>query len=321
MLQALSGAVLDIYRASSDLPISEFQDWAFGRLKADMQFDSAVWLDGVLLPGGADARFHSRFLYRQPMQMLADWAACEKEGSWFTNKVFASPGTSFVCTPAVEMVPTLAAHASRYGIEQILATALVDPITGIYELISLYRSDTSRPFSDDERRLQQSLVPHLSEAWRLCRMRHLAHLGQPACAINTHAAGVDLQGMLRLSSPGFTRLLREEWPEWRGPQLPAALYEAHRRGGCTYVGERAAFRLYPVDDHLLIKGRHRQPLDGLTRREREIAGHYAAGNNYKQIARLLGLAPATVRNHLNSAYSKLGVTDKAALASLMKEYE
>lgn len=55
----------------------------------------------------------------------------------------------------------------------------------------------------------------------------------------------------------------------------------------------------------------------LTPREAEIARRYARGRSCKEIARDLGLSPATVRNHLTAAYGKLKVSDKAALATLL----
>ena len=45
-----------------------------------------------------------------------------------------------------------------------------------------------------------------------------------------------------------------------------------------------------------------------------MAEAFASGRNYKEVARLLGVSPATVRHHLRAVYVKLGVRDKAALA-------
>jgi DNA-binding NarL/FixJ family response regulator len=51
----------------------------------------------------------------------------------------------------------------------------------------------------------------------------------------------------------------------------------------------------------------------LTSREREIASLAAAGVASKQIAERLFLSVRTVNNHLQRAYSKLGVTSRAEL--------
>ena len=52
---------------------------------------------------------------------------------------------------------------------------------------------------------------------------------------------------------------------------------------------------------------------GLTRRELAVADRYAGGETYKEVSAALGVAPATVRNHLAAVYRKLEVRNKAEL--------
>ena len=56
---------------------------------------------------------------------------------------------------------------------------------------------------------------------------------------------------------------------------------------------------------------------GLTRREREIAVMAAAGASSREIADRLVLSVRTVDNHLQNAYSKLGVTSRSELARVL----
>jgi DNA-binding CsgD family transcriptional regulator len=44
---------------------------------------------------------------------------------------------------------------------------------------------------------------------------------------------------------------------------------------------------------------------------------YAQGRSYKEIARLLGLSPATVRTYLRSVYVQLGVRNKIELSGAL----
>jgi DNA-binding CsgD family transcriptional regulator len=58
--------------------------------------------------------------------------------------------------------------------------------------------------------------------------------------------------------------------------------------------------------------------DQLTRREREIAAMAAAGASSREIADKLVLSVRTVDNHLQNAYSKLGVTSRDELARILR---
>ncbi|MFO1071089.1 MAG: LuxR C-terminal-related transcriptional regulator, partial [Geminicoccaceae bacterium] len=51
----------------------------------------------------------------------------------------------------------------------------------------------------------------------------------------------------------------------------------------------------------------------LSERERQVAERYVAGQSYKEIARALGISPATVRTHANAVYRKLEVTSRIEL--------
>jgi DNA-binding NarL/FixJ family response regulator len=56
----------------------------------------------------------------------------------------------------------------------------------------------------------------------------------------------------------------------------------------------------------------------LTEREREIGRLAAAGTSSREIAERLYLSVRTVENHLHSAYTKLGVTNRAELADAFR---
>jgi DNA-binding CsgD family transcriptional regulator len=58
-------------------------------------------------------------------------------------------------------------------------------------------------------------------------------------------------------------------------------------------------------------------LDQLTRREREVAAMAAGGASSRDIAARLVLSVRTVDNHLQSIYSKLGVTSRDELARIL----
>jgi DNA-binding CsgD family transcriptional regulator len=57
----------------------------------------------------------------------------------------------------------------------------------------------------------------------------------------------------------------------------------------------------------------------LTQRERDIATLAADGASSKEIADRLHLSVRTVNNHLQSAYSKLGIAGRRELAAALAE--
>jgi putative nucleotidyltransferase with HDIG domain len=71
---------------------------------------------------------------------------------------------------------------------------------------------------------------------------------------------------------------------------------------------------YPVTAHRALEG----PCP-LTAREVEVLAQLVEGKVYKQIAQDLGVATSTIRNHLHSTYSKLGVVDRTQAVLAAKE--
>jgi len=64
-----------------------------------------------------------------------------------------------------------------------------------------------------------------------------------------------------------------------------------------------------VVEELLDRRRNADPLDELTRREREILALMAEGRSNQGICRALWLSPKTVETHIRSAFRKLGVKE------------
>ncbi|MFL5955388.1 MAG: response regulator [Gaiellaceae bacterium] len=86
----------------------------------------------------------------------------------------------------------------------------------------------------------------------------------------------------------------------RVEQLLDAL-ERVAAGGC--VVDRA------VVEELLARRRQADPLDGLTRREREVIGLMAEGRSNQGICQTLWLSPKTVETHIRGAFAKLGIRE------------
>jgi DNA-binding CsgD family transcriptional regulator len=318
MAGELSEILLQLYRGSRTQDAAKFQDWALELVKAAIPFDSAFWGSGVMAE--AVPVVHAWHLHHQPAQMMADYERF-KHLDVLAYILFKHPGTT-INYPATEYPSReiRQRYLKIYGLQQILSTMLIDPATQLCTAISLYRSDALRPYTEAERGLKQQLMPHLVESCSNNRMAYCIHCCETGSRHCYVPALVDRQGVLNLADADFAQLLRTEWPNWRGPRLPEALIAfIATETGDTYVGHAIAIRLSKIDDLLLLRVRARAPYDCLGHREREVAERFAEGYTAKEIALMLNIAPATVSNHLEKVYLKLGVTSKAKLVRLLDD--
>ena len=106
-----------------------------------------------------------------------------------------------------------------------------------------------------------------------------------------------------------------------GGRLPEPLVgalAASREG--NYLGRAVFVHSRMVGGLLFLRVRRRSLLDGLSTRERQVAETVARGLSAKESGKVLGLAPATVRVHLQRIYEKLSVHSQGELAYLIGRF-
>jgi DNA-binding NarL/FixJ family response regulator len=79
-------------------------------------------------------------------------------------------------------------------------------------------------------------------------------------------------------------------------------------GGATVFQPAVTERLLRVADRVHIETD--APMQRLTEREAEVVQLMAGGYSNKEIARALGTAEGTIKNHVSSILAKLGVRDR-----------
>ena len=214
----------------------------------------------------------------------------------------------------------MVALADQYGLHKMATAMHSRPgrIASFY--LSGYRSaKVARSWSASELEFLQCAVDQLSAAMRLSAVE-VSEGGRPdSVSIFVNEDGVGILGLQNLQAQ-----LSDLWPDWTGDRLPRHLREL--------IGEPGEHIL--VDRNLVVRceaavGLNEmglwkftlQPItkfDLLTNREREVAHILAGGKSYKETARLLGVAPATIRNQTQSIYAKLDVGNRANLAAVVK---
>jgi DNA-binding CsgD family transcriptional regulator/PAS domain-containing protein len=177
-----------------------------------------------------------------------------------------------------------------------------------------------RDFSDRDRRVLELLEPHLAARVRDARhRRELTALRASLGSIGDDQAIalIDPDGQLGFASPAAERLLGAYFGEVNG-RVPGSITSwARRRNGSDFTLSRGDRRLIvrAVGDGAYVLSEH--PRVALSPRELDVMRCVAAGKSNPEIARILWVAPGTVRKHLDNVYEKLGVHSRtAALAAL-----
>ncbi len=311
----LNQFLLDLYRLAPSAPSPEFSGAVLERLKRELPFDTALWGTFTGTPQGP--RPHWVYLHALPDEMLREYEPV-KHLDVLNAKLIANPGRTTAMSLARAQRtahPDVIAHARRWGMENTLATVALESPLNLYTIVSLYRRDARRLYSERERRFKQMILAHLVAAWHMNAMRFLdAPEAEPRGLLRARAR-IDALGVIHNADAGLVDLLRREVPGWTGPVVPPDVLAAVRGGRGRYDGRQVVVSSVRAlhDRTLVISARPRAPVDALSEREREVSREFAAGKTHKEIAALFGTSPATVRSQLQAAYAKLGVRTKVDL--------
>jgi DNA-binding CsgD family transcriptional regulator len=321
-MKASGDVLLNLYRAARELPIESFQESALGLVKPLLQFESAVWGAGIRLQAGVVV--HLAHLHEMPIEYLAEWESLNPQDR-VIPAVVADPGR-----PKLFHSPTLFAgregspmldFTKRAGWQMSMVTAFLVPGQRSAQWMSLYRSDPDHHYSEQEQRIAQFLMPHLVEALTINRALNLQTVYGDHAGPSELLALCDRKGLLHYADPGFVAVLASEWPGFDGGTLPRELLTPciRDRQPC-FTGRSIRVDVRDADEVLFLRARRNSRLDDLSPREREIARQFAQGRSHKEIAKSVGISPATVRHHLSGVYTKLDIHDKAQLAVAMRQW-
>lgn len=320
-MKSFSDLLLDLYRLAQNTPTTEFQSLALDRMREVFGFDSAFWATGVVKQeeGVIPHAFH---LYRQPPEMLESWMRINQKDE-LAFAAFRQQGTTInahLCEPHWQsrFSPEGRKHIKRYGMAHSLNTIIAEPVLQIWMGVAFYRAGREQPFTEDERLFKQNLMPHLAETWNINRFAFLNSARNNGMLPDHGRAICDSKGVLYNADKNFTQFMLAEWPDWKGPQLPPELLktvssDSPRR----HTGHRTVISSETLKNMKLLIARETSAIDELSSREHEVASLFAKGANYRTIADSLHISSATVRNHLQNIYTKLGITTKIELARLM----
>ncbi len=302
----------NLYRSALSVPPDGYRSWALAQLQQVVPFDGALWGSGSI----SRMQFHTCTVVG-----LSDEFPRTLQATHTINPIvpaiLAQLDTPVDMRSVLEDRQFFRSEIYRrafepYGINRILSTGHVDARSGLYSLVTLYRFERKKKFSDADHARQQRIMFHLFNAASHAFFLHMSrtHTERPT---ESAAAAVDREGVFHEAMPRFIELLDEYFPDRAAHVLPFKLPAE----GQTVVIEGLCVRAEPLAELRCVFIWPAGPLDRLTCREREIVYAIAHGLSFKQAARRIGIAPSTVANHLYRVYRKLGVYSRSALAGLV----
>ncbi|AVX06105.1 hypothetical protein MXMO3_03602 (plasmid) [Maritalea myrionectae] len=307
---ALNDFLLDLYNNASVCKPDQLRLRVLESLQQFIGFDFAVWGGGW-----ADGRQVTDLtVLNQSQALLGEWERVAEQDA-FCDLTLKRLGVTarFDDVPRYREGMAFNEHWRQFDAAHMMATIVGEKTDGYVSFVGLCAEKRSVAFSDAERNFKQMLMPHLSQALRMNRDLWVgrAALEREAVAL------VDEAGWVLTAHGQFFDFARNEW---RAPvrRLPDQVMRILRHSG-HWRGKTLNLHLSPFGNTFFVHLSVQPTLVTLSPREREVAEHFAAGLTNKQVAHLLGTAPATVRNQINRIYEKLGISNKAQLAALISK--
>jgi len=316
-MKAFASTLADLHYASQHASPHEFSAEAVRLLRKWIEFDG-----GVLGTGYAEGKMEDALgiadahIYNRSPDILTDYPDVSASDP-LTQSFMSGLCEPLLCScPSYYAARNLAAlekYARRHDINELMLFGAPPQERLGARWFVAYRGD-NRPFSGQDANYLHAFWLNLSIAMDANRSRLLEEIfpeqGDRAVAL------INWRGILIAADPLFQRLLQLEWPGHRQPRLPAPLWEcAVTNAG--YQGKRIEVRFSRQRGQLMCHAREALILPKLTPSESRVAALFSAGMSHKEVAQHLGVSQFTVRNHLKSSYSKLGLHDKAELARYM----
>jgi hypothetical protein len=187
--------------------------------------------------------------------------------------------------------------------------------------MALSRKRTGRPFTEEERKTNELVAPHLIAAARRARLGHLRRATRLVDAHGSATALLNRKALVLEADEALFAVMRRARPQWSGPWMPEELHAAiAREHAFRVVQPRIVLRFDAVDDGLLLPVR----AAGLPMR----SPHASERSRWRsRSATRLARSPSasasrrTVRRHLANVYEKLGISSKTELDRMIRDVE
>lgn len=309
IVEEIGQLLLALHKLPQQVEFSEFQNHALELLAEKLPFDSAWW--GL----ASGLNIHTELTHNLPDTYREAWETVKANDPIATATSENPFLTACFNEKDLQDSPDLQATLGEFGIRHVLCTQTQEPELGLFAFLSLYRSGPA--FTERERLIKQTLMPHLIHALHLSWRKHLLSALYKSVDESQLAASavVDASGLIYSAEDLFARFMLIEWPRWTGPMLPEELCKALHRNS-DFRGRKIRGSMRDVSGLILVRISERKRISELTPRELSVAELYSSGKSHKEIAIELEIAPSTVRHYIRTVFSKLHITNKSELTRL-----
>ncbi|KPQ30894.1 MULTISPECIES: helix-turn-helix domain-containing protein [unclassified Halomonas] len=209
------------------------------------------------------------------------------------------------------------AFCQRHDILHSMAVTLEFPCSGMLFFVSIYRRKTSSEFDRLDAVLMEEFLNHLAYYWK----QYLAKIRFDALPNGWDSYALsNRKGELLYIGKEVRVALERKYAGWQGSSLPRLIADQLSTAPNTLMSnEHKGINVHHCGDLVALTLCSQQRSSALSPRELSAARLYAQGHSHKQVARMLGITPATARTYLRSAYVQLGVSNKVALLSALRQ--
>lgn len=326
-MEISNNVLLDIYDSAQYCSVSDFNEYALAKFKKIVQFDSAAMADFSVTPT-REFSMQAGHLHAVPVEKISErqkLVGSEKlnpNGSLSSRDAvlkiaYAQRGKSVIADiKEVVLDSDLLNYCKKYETSHSLTFVSDGTSTGTISTIVLWRATRKSAYQKKHSHAANLVLPHILQARKINRRLTTTF---PTELHDSSTALANFNGYLHFVEQKAIQLLQLEWKQWRPPLLPRPLIDSLRQNKeKVFIGVSICVKASVQGNMicLVVTAKNNQEME-LSSAEYRAAKLAAEGLQYKEIARQLGVSPATVRNQLHSAYTKLGVSNKTALAAAL----
>lgn len=312
----ISEVLLSLYELSPAEPIRTFNERVLSLLHRYIDFESA-WL-GQASRTQSGPNVHMCHLHNLGPGFLEGYeeikgsdplAQLERRGA-IDNRAFA------MALQNKHIPPQVRDFGSTQNIAFILFAAHPSKVPSRVTHLSLFRGYDHDSYGPTDLLVLQYVIKHVANVLENNRLYWIRAFLESS---RYEAVAIfDKSGVLLHAEGPISQIASSEWPEWNGIALPViAGFRSTEESSGSWAGRCLTIDWRKVEDAFLVGVEALGSIHRLSPRELTIAKIFGEGNTYKQVARQLGISPATVRHHLRQAYGKLAISSKGELNRIL----